>query len=234
MNTVFHIWDSCRHPFLLRASRIFCLHYFTRVLSWRVVNWLKTDQLKTDVWKLCLFLAPVKVSDNHSAWESRFPCRPLGDVSSVRFFPTVSRADSQLMESLGILQLSPLCLRSGPPCLKENHFWLVQVISLEHLCLLWTGKVILLIHLAWSGKHVMVAMRQEDFQKHLLLLPLFQSLWPQPWQGDSWVPPALFIPMISPAFILVCSWLENVKTKKSSSFRIRICCDFPVIFAEVL
>lgn len=88
---------------------------------------------------------------------------------------------------------------------KENHFWLVQVISLEHLGLLWTRRVVLLIHTAWSGNHVTVAMHQEDFQKDLLLLPLFLSLWPQLWQEDSWVPPALFIPTISSAFIPACS-----------------------------
>lgn len=92
-----------------------------------------------------------------------------------------------------------------PQVSKENHFWLADVISLEYLCLLWMGRVVLLIHTVWSGKHVTVAVHPEDFQKHLLLLPLFLSSWPQLWQEDSWVPFALFISAISSALILVCS-----------------------------
>lgn len=187
------------------VSCMFCLYYFARGLPSREVNWLKTDQRKTDVWKPGLLLALVKVSDNHSSWESRFPGRPLGDISSVYFFPTVYRADSKLTQSLGILQLSPLCLRSSPTSLKGKPFLAVEVTSSEHLCLLGTRRVVLLIYTPWSGKHVTVAMHQEDFQKHLLLLQLFLSLWPQLWQGDSWVPLALFIPTSSSFFIPACS-----------------------------
>lgn len=101
---------------------MFCLYYFAKCLPSRKVNWLKTDQLKTDVWRISLLLALMKVSDIHSSWESRFPGRPLGDFYSVHFFPTVYEADSKLMESLRILQLSPLCLRSSPPSLKIKPF----------------------------------------------------------------------------------------------------------------
>lgn len=204
MNTVFHICDSCRNPVLLCASFACFAFIILQEVCPREVNGLKTDQLKTDVWKLSLLLAPVKVSGNHSAWESRFPGRPLGDISSVQFFPTVYGADLKLMESLGILPLSPLCLRSSPPSLKRKPFVAGTGYFIRTLVCLMNWGVLLLIQTPWSGKPVTVAMRREDFQKHLLLLPLFLSLWPQLWQGDSWVPPALFVPTISSVFIPVC------------------------------
>lgn len=115
----------------------------------------------------------MKVSDNHSAWESRFPGRPLGDISSVHFFPTVYGADLKLMESLGMLQLSPLCLRSSPPSLKGKQFLAGTGYFIRTLVSLMNWKSSFIDS---SSKHVTVAVCQEDFQKHLLLLPLFLSL----------------------------------------------------------
>lgn len=104
----------------MHLSHVFSLLFHKRFALKR--SELIQNKTENRCMKIWLLLALLKVSDNHHAWESRFPGRPLGDISSVHFFPTVSGADSKLAESLGILQLSPLCLRSSPPGLKRKPF----------------------------------------------------------------------------------------------------------------
>lgn len=80
--------------------------------------WQEAEQLKADGWKPSLLLVPVRVSDSHSAWESRFPGRTLGDISHSPW--------SWLMESLGILQPSPPCLGTTAPGLP---WWLAVLLE---------------------------------------------------------------------------------------------------------
>lgn len=120
MNTVFIYVILIQIPF----SCVLLLHILSLLFCKRFA--LKRSKLAENrstgnsCTKTQFFSCPVKVSDNHRAWESRFPGRLLGDISSLHFFPTVYVADSKLIKSLGILQLSPLCLRSSPPSLKTK------------------------------------------------------------------------------------------------------------------
>lgn len=148
-----------------------------------------------------LLLASLKVSDNHNAWESKFPGQPLGDISSVHFFPTVYGADSKLMESLGICSYLLCVLGQVPQVSKENYFWLVHFISLKHLSPAhWQHGVI------DSCSMIGQTSDSGSMPGGLSEAPAAPATspacwWPQPWQGDSCLPLAL----CDSAIILGCS-----------------------------
>lgn len=77
--------------------------------------------------EMLLLLASLKVSDNHNAWESKFPGQPLGDISSVHFFPTVYGADSKLTELLGICSYL-LCVLGQIPQVSKRKLLLTSVL----------------------------------------------------------------------------------------------------------
>lgn len=173
MNAVSHMThNSCKTSVCI--SPMFSLYHFTRGLLWREVNWSKT-RLKIDVWKSgwCLpcwrsviIIVPGRVDSQAGHWVTFLLC------TSFPQFVELIQSSQNHWEYCSYL----LCvLGQVPQVSKGNHFWLVRFISLEHLCLFCTGRVVLLTHTAWSGKHLMVALCQEDFQKHLLLLPLPRS-----------------------------------------------------------
>lgn len=188
MNTIFHTCDPCRNPFLLMRA---CPWFFDFIISQGVLPSREGNWLKTDVWKLSLQFAPVKVSDNRSAWESWFPGRPLGDISFPQFIWSWFKACGITGNTAVIPSVSEI--KSSKPPKGTLRGWF------RIFC--WNGER------GFVDSHRVTRLTCDSgkvpggFQGHLLLLPLLLSLWPHLWQGDSWVPPALFICTISFAFI---------------------------------
>lgn len=162
--------------------------------------------------EMLLLLASLKVSDNHNAWESKFPGQPLGDISSVHFFPTVYGADSKLTELLGICSYLLRVLGQIPQVSEENYFWLPYFISLKHLSLVrWQRGVI--DSCSMIGQTSDSGSVPGGLPEAPAAPATSPACWsPQLWQGDSCLPPALWGSAIASAIILACSWLGNIKT----------------------
>lgn len=117
-------------------------------IDWKQINWKQMCAnwvFYLSPWRSVITTVPGRVDSQAGDWVTFLLCASFPQLMELR-------------ESLGVLQLSPLCLRSSAPNLQREPF----VAGAGYFAR--TGRGVLLIHTAWSGQHVTVAKCQEDFR----------------------------------------------------------------------